>query len=212
MKILIIDDHSMVNSGLAGILQSKRKYQICGQAHSLDFAMEYMEKGELPSFIILDILLGQDNGLLFLPFLEDFCNRNNAPKPKVLVCSVLEDTFRIHAALKNGASGFICKTGSAEDLLNAIDIIMRGETYISGEHSNRVNKSLGLYAKFTKRELEVFNLIKDNKSNKEISRDLRLNIRTVENHVSNIYLKSGAKNRQELLGCRGISNDTYKRL
>jgi len=63
----------------------------------------------------------------------------------VLVCSVLEDPFRIQTALKFGASGYISKTGSKAELLKAIDTVLRGEVYITSEHAVKLSKSLGAY-------------------------------------------------------------------
>jgi len=205
MKVLLIDDHQMVNAGLASILEETGNFNITGQINSLTQAKDFLEtavsskKEQFPSLIILDILLGDENGLDFLPFLETFCKKNKITKPPVLVCSILEETFRIQSALKMGASGYICKTGSNSELLNAIKKILNGETYIPNEYSTKVLSTLGLYEKFTKRELEIFEMIKINKTNKQISQELSINIRTVENHISNLYFKTGASNRIELL-------------
>jgi len=209
MKVMLVDDHPMVNSGLASILEETGRFSVVGQVNSLSDAIKFIEEDAIqktdqsesifPSLIILDILLGEDNGLDFLPFLKNFCRSKKIPQPHVLVCSVLEEPFRIQTALKMGASGYIPKTGSNQEIIEAIDAVLRGETYISGEHSAKVMKSYGLYEKFTKRELEIINMIKNNKSNKQIADELGLNIRTVENHVSNIYFKTGTVNRQELV-------------
>ena len=201
MNILLIDDHPMVSSGLTSILEETGRFKIAGQANSLSQAKSFIEnnKSALPSLIILDILLGDENGLDFLSFLDDFCAQSNVHKPLVLVCSVMEEPFRIQSALKMGASGYIPKTGGKKELLEAIDAVQRGEIYIPSKQSDKINKSYGLYAKFTKRETEVFSLIKEKKSNKEIAEELGLNFRTVENHVSNIYFKTGTANREELI-------------
>ena len=205
MKVLLIDDHPMVNSGLASYLEETGRFTITGKAQSLAQAAEFMENSalnetDIPSLVVLDILLGEENGLDFLPFLENFCKEKQISKPAVLVCSVLEEPFAIQTALKMGASGFMPKTGSKTELLDVIDTILRGEIYISSEYSAKVMKSYGIYSKFTKRELEIYSLIKKNKTNKQIADELCLNIRTIENHVSNIYFKTGAANRSELMG------------
>jgi len=116
-----------------------------------------------------------------------------------LVCSVLEEPFRIQNALELGASGYLPKTGGKEELLDAIAAVIRGEIYISKEHSAKVMNTYGLYEKFTKRELDIINLVKKNRTNKQISLELGINIRTVENHMSNLYFKTGVLNRQELM-------------
>jgi len=209
MKVMLVDDHPMVNSGIASILEETGRFSVIGQVNTLSDAKKFIEKNAVqetdqpesnfPSLIILDILLGEENGLDFLSFLKNFCRSNKLPKPYVLVCSVLEEPFRIQTALKMGASGYIPKTGSNQEVIEAIDAVLRGETYISGEHSVKVMKTYGLFEKFTKRELEIIDMIKNNKSNKQIADDLGLNIRTVENHVSNIYFKTGTVNRHEVV-------------
>ncbi|MCL2210139.1 MAG: response regulator transcription factor [Treponema sp.] len=200
MNALLIDDHPMVNSGIAGILEETGRFKVTGQTNTLKEAKQFIEtnKNAFPSLIILDIMLNEENGLDFLPFLENFCKSNEIKKPYVLVCFVLDEPFRIQSALEMGAAGFISKVSSKTELLLAIDTVLRGETYISGEHSDKVAKSYGLYSKFTRREREILNLIKSNKSNKQIASELFLNIRTIENHISNIYYKTGTKNRQDL--------------
>jgi len=209
MKVMLIDDHPMVNSGLASILEETGRFSVIAQVNSLSAAKKFIEdnavqkadlsESNFPSLIILDILLGEENGLDFLPFLKNLCRAKKIQKPYVLVCSVLEEPFRIQTALKMGASGYMPKTGSNQEFLEAIDSVLRGETYISEEHSAKVMKSYSLYEKFTKRELEIINLIKNNKSNRQIADELGLNIRTIENHVSNIYFKTGTENRKDLL-------------
>jgi len=205
MNVLLIDDHPMVNSGLTSYLEETGRFTVSGKATSLEQAKQFIEttaaslEANFPAFIILDILLGEENGLDFLPFLDNFCQKNKIPKPPVLVCSVLEEPFRIQAALKMGASGYVSKSGDRNELIDIIDSILNGSTYISNEHSAKVLNSLGTYAKFTKREQEIINLVKNNKSNKQISQKLGISIRTVENHISNIYFKTGARNREDLL-------------
>jgi len=203
MNVLLVDDHPMVNSGLAAILEETGRFKVTGQAVSLDEAKQITEtaaiENSFPSVVILDITLGDENGLDYIPYLDKFCAEKKLQKPKVLICSVLEEPLRIQSALKMGASGYIPKTGGKIEILEAIDTILRGEVYLSGKHFAKVMNTYGLYEKFTKRELEIIDMIKKNKSNKQIADELGLNIRTVENHVSNIYFKTGAASRDELM-------------
>jgi len=199
LDVLLIDDHPLVNHGLALFLEETGRFSVSGQANSLGEAKHFIEESKnLPSFIVLDIVLGEENGLDFLPFLKSFCRKRSIPMPPVLVCSVLEDPFRIQTALKLGASGYIPKTETKAELQNAIDTVLRGEVYITSEHAVKLSKSLGAYEQFTKREIEVLNMIKQSKNNQEIAKALGINIRTVENHISNIYFKTGCRSRQEL--------------
>ena len=200
INILLIDDHPMINYGLASCLEQTGCFIVCGQAQSLAQARRIVEDLEmLPALVILDILLGEENGLDFLVFLDNFCKASKMPKPPVLVCSVLEDPFRIRTALKMGACGYISKTGSKAELLNSIDTALGGNIYISNEHIEILEDSSSLHSRFTNRETEILNLVKQNKNNREIAGLLKINLRTVENHISNIYFKTGAENRLDLL-------------
>ena len=200
ITVMIIDDHPMLNYGLASCLEGTDRYKVCGNAVSLLEARQFIENSKkLPSFVILDIMLGEENGLDFLPFLENFCKAKQLPLPPVLICSVLEDPFRIRTAIKMGAWGYISKTSSKTELLEAIDTIIKGRRYISGGHADVLEDSPGVHSKFTKRELDVLTQIKKNKTNQQIADLLEISLRTVENHISNIYFKTGAVSRLELL-------------
>jgi len=199
MEVLLIDDHPMLNAGIVSILEQTRIFKVCAQAHSLKEAVSFIEKEKiLPSLVILDMLLGDDNGLDFLPVLEDFCKKKNAPKPPVLVCSALGDSFKIWTALKLGAAGFLSKTSGKDELLKAINTILSGKVYISSEVNIKLEENSSAYAKFTKREIGVIDLLKANKSNKQIAAMLCINLRTVENYISKIYFKTGFSSREEI--------------
>ena len=118
--------------------------------------------------------------------------------PRVLVCSALGDPFKIQTALKLGAAGFLSKTGGKAELLKAIDTILGGKVYISSEINIKLNENSRIYAKFTKRETDVINLLKANKTNKQIADALSINLRTVENYISKIYFKTGFSSREEV--------------
>ena len=203
MNILLIDDHPMLNAGIVSILEQTGIFTVCGQAQSLNQAMDiirmkFEESASMPSLIILDLLLGEDNGLDFFPILDNFCNSISIPKPPVLVCSALGDSFKIQTALKLGAAGFLSKTGGKAELLKAIETILSGKVYVSGELNVKLKEASDIYAKFTKREIDVINLLKANKTNKQIANTLHLNIRTVENYISKIYFKTGFSSREEV--------------
>jgi len=204
MEVLLIDDHPMLNAGIVSILEQTGIFKVCAQAQSLKEAIMFIEKSKtLPSLIILDMLLGDDNGLDFFPMLENYCYNKKSEgkpikKPPVLVCSALGDPFKIQTALNSGAAGFLSKTGGKEELLKAIDTILGGKVYVSGEVNIKLKNSSSVYAKFSKREKDVIDLLKMNKSNKQIADTLHINIRTVENYISKIYFKTGYSSREEI--------------
>ena len=196
---MLIDDHPLLNAGIVSILEATGIFKVCAQAESLSQAMSIIKNSEtLPALIILDLLLGEDNGLDFLPMLENYCRDKKIPKPPVLVCSALGDSFKIQAALKLGAAGFLSKTGGKAELLKAIDTILCGKVYVSNELNIKLNENSCMYAKFSKREIDVINLLKANKTNKQIADALCISVRTVENYISKIYFKTGFRSREEV--------------
>ena len=201
MEVLLIDDHPMLNAGIVAILKETGLFTVRAQAQSLAQAKKIIEESEkLPSLIILDLLLGEDNGLDFLPMLEKYCKNKKIPKPPVLVCSALGDAFKIQIALKLGAAGFLSKTGGKAELLKAIDTILSGKVYVPGEVNIKINENSNMYAKFSKREIDVINLLKTNKTNKQIADTMSISLRTVENYISKIYFKTGFSSREEVQG------------
>jgi NarL family two-component system response regulator LiaR len=200
MEVLLIDDHPLTNYGLTSSLEATGRFTVVGQVNNLIDAKRFItEREKIPSLILLDIMLGEENGLDFLPFLDDFTGNKKLKKPSVLVCSVHEDPFRIQTALKMGAMGYLPKTGNKATLLNAIDTVLAGKVYISNEHNVKLHESSGTYSQFTKREIEILNMIKQIKTNRQIADALFISIRTVENHISNIYFKTGTESRTNLL-------------
>ncbi|MCL2232256.1 MAG: response regulator transcription factor [Treponema sp.] len=199
MDVLLIDDHPMLNAGIVSILEATGLFTVCAQVQTLAGAMFHIEKSEtLPNLIILDVLLGEDNGLDFLPLLKKHCEHKKALMPPVLICSALDDTFKIKTALNLGAAGFLSKTGGKAELLKAIDTILCGNVYLSDEVNLKLNESSSLYGKFTRQELNVIDLIKAHNSNNHIAQALGLNVRTVENYISKIYFKTGFSTREEI--------------
>jgi len=198
VNVLLIDDHPLVNMGLAALLNETGRFSVLGQAHSLGEAQRFVEDSQsLPSLIILDIQLGKENGLDFIPFLRKTCQVKHAPLPPVLVCSAFDDPFLIQRALNLGAHGYVSKNGNRDDLLDAVNAVAQGKSYVSGGY-NKLEEISGKYSLLTRRELDVLQLIKQNKNNQQIATIMDVSKRTVENHISNIYFKTKT-NREGLV-------------
>jgi NarL family two-component system response regulator LiaR len=200
-EILLIDDHPLTRRGLAVCLEDTGRFSVTGAASSLEEGRRFITEspGVFSGLIILDILLGKENGLEFIGFLQQFCKTRKSPMPVVLVCSVFEDPFRIRTALQMGAAGYVPKSAGEEELLRAIDAVLSGGGYIDPRLKLKIDQAPGVYGKFTRREREIVTMIKQNYTNQRIAGELCINQRTVENHISHIYLKSGCFTRQELM-------------
>jgi len=189
----------MTNRGIASLLERKEGFRVAGQAGSLAEAKRFVEgAASLPSLVILDIQLGEKNGLDFLAFLKDFCLTKKLPPPPVLICSAFDDPFRMEAALKMGAMGYLPKNGNPEEMHGAVNAVLRGEVYVPAQHASRLRAVSGKYAQLSKRELEVAALVRQGKTSQQIADAMCISKRTVETHINNIYQKTGAANRAEL--------------
>jgi len=198
INIALIDGHPLVTYGMGACLNGTGRFTVCGTAKNLAEASALMEKLEnLPEIIILDISLGTENGLDFIPVIKEICVRRNAPMPGVLVCSMHEDPFLIRRAIESGAGAYVSKSSETEELLTAIDTLLEGGFYINPKYRVRTPKHS--WSLLTRRENEIVACIKQNMNNKQIAKRLSIAIRTVENHISHIYYKTGASSREELL-------------
>jgi NarL family two-component system response regulator LiaR len=200
IRFMIIDDHPMTRRGFGNFLTGTERFAITGEAASLAEGRVLLEGiPQLPDLIILDIALGDDNGLDFIGTVNQICvGRGIAPLP-VLVYSVFEDSFRIQTAMRLGARGYISKSADEAELIRAIDLILGGSLYIDTRFELSIRRNQNMYAEFTQREREILTMIKDHCDNNAIAKTLKISLRTVENHLSHIYLKTGIKSREKLI-------------
>jgi DNA-binding NarL/FixJ family response regulator len=191
--VVIIDDHEVMRSGLAARL--KNNWQIIGSAASLEEAKTLFKRlDNAPDLILLDIELGKEWGLDIINDKKLF----SCKFPPVLVYSVFDDYAHVNAAIRSGARGYVCKSQSAAELLEAMEDAASGKTSFPLALLQRMaitsDKLLGL----SKREQKVFSMVQRGKNNKEIAAEMGVSIRTIENNLSIIYDKTGVKNRKEL--------------
>jgi len=205
MEVLLVDDHDLVNAGLTALLAETGQFSVSGRARTLACAKSFIEKAaqengeKMPALVILDVQLGRDNGLEFIPFLKDFCRAKRVKAPPVLVCSILEDPFLMRLALDMGATSYVPKSQGNEELLGAIRAACHGREYVPYEHSAKMLDISDAYDLFTKREKVALALLRQGMSNPQIAASMGICKRTVNNIISNIYIKTGAENRAGLM-------------
>jgi len=203
MDVLLIDDHPVTNRGIASWLEQKDDFRMAQQVNTLGEARRFIEDateatGRLPSLIVLDIQLGMENGLDFIPFLQDHCLAKDVTAPPVLVCSAHDDPFRMGAAIKMGAAGYLTKGGNAREMQDAVETVMRGEVYVPAEHAAALKEISGRYGQLSAREFEITAMARQGKTSRQIAVALDLSTRTVETHLGNIYNKTGTGKRSQL--------------
>ena len=195
-SIVLIDDHPMLTNTLGAWLTATGRFTIAGTARNLSEARSLMERLDpLPHVIILDISLGKDDGLTFIPQLKKICAKQKTQLPGILVCTMHEDPFIVKLAMDLGARAYVAKSADSGEILAAIDAILEGKTYISPKSKtpNSIPPAL------TRREKEIISLIKQSLSNQQIAERLAISARTIENHLAHIYHKTGITAREKLL-------------
>jgi len=197
IRIALIDDHPLAINGIGAWLKSTGRFEIAGTAGTIAEAAALMKKLDPPpAVVILDISLGEEDGLEFIPALKEICAKRKAAIPGILVCSMYDDPFLIQRAMGLGARAYVPKSAESGEILAAIDALLVGDTYINKKYTSQKQKQN--WQPLTRRENEIVALIKQSLSAKDIAKRLKINLRTVENHLVHIYTKTGYSSREEL--------------
>jgi DNA-binding NarL/FixJ family response regulator len=193
-KILLVDDHPFMRAGLAGLIDRQPDLMVCGEAGNPVEAFHAIEKMK-PDLVLTDLTMPGRSGLEFVKDL-----RAVEPEITILIVSMHDEVVHAERALRAGARGYIMKEAGGENLLAAIRQVLRGEVYVSPRMSARILEGLSgakprgsssPIEKLTDREFEVFQLIGQGKSTRDIATQLHLSPKTVDVHRANIKEKLG---------------------
>ncbi len=193
-KIFIVDDHYMVIEGIRSLLQNEKSIEWMGHATKADSCLAYL-KQQLPDVILMDINMPGKSGI-------DLCKevKDNYPSVFVIGLSTFNQQSMIQKMLDNGASGYLLKNATQNELLEGIATVMKGKTYLSDEAAQSLRKFKdGDTPVLTRREKEVLELIAEGLTNIEIAKKLFISVTTVDTHRKNLLAKFEAKNIASLV-------------
>jgi Response regulator containing a CheY-like receiver domain and an HTH DNA-binding domain len=201
-RVMIVDDHDMVRTGLKTYLMLEPKFEVCAEAGSGEEALkalESMDAGRLPHIILMDLMMpGMDGVETTRAVLERWPDIRI-----VMLTSFLEDD-KVVAAVEAGATSYVLKTVSAEELIYALNGAARGMPVMTSDVSQALTRGLRMRTAqeaddgLTEREKEVLLLIAEGLSNKEIADELHISVKTVKTHVSNLLMKCELEDRTQL--------------
>ena len=199
IEINIADDHMMIREGLKQLLELDGTMKVIAEANDGEECLNLLNKKIHPDILLLDINMPKKNGIEVLEYIK----QNKIPV-KVLILTVHNEVEYLLKAVDIGIDGYLLKDSSYDELKEAIDVIISGNTYIQPSLLPALNESMEDYALdkekiewLTKRELDVLRLISKGCSNKKISDELTISERTVKNHISHIFRKIDVQDRTQ---------------
>lgn len=195
LKLLVIEDHALVREGLLQTLGGiARNTKTLGASDS-EAALEQLEAHADIDLVLLDLMLPGLNGMSLLSVL-----RKRHPSIPVLIVSALEDGETIRKAMRNGASGFVTKSGNSQVLMDAVRKVLAGELYLPDKYSPEDEKTeREAKVRLTPTQLKVLQLLADGYSNREIAELLGVAVGTVKLHLFSIYKALGVNSRAQAL-------------
>jgi len=203
MRVVLVDDHEVFRVGLRAVLARAPGVEVCGEASTGRQAVE-LAAALKPDVVIMDISMPDLNGIEATRQLLQA-----SPQTQVLILSLHESDQVVQDVLSAGARGYLLKSDAATELLTALDHLKRRSLYFSTRISETV---LGVYAKgmrpdsasatvtrLSKREREIVQLLAEGKANKQVAAILKVSVKTVETHRSNLMAKLNLHSMSDLV-------------
>jgi DNA-binding NarL/FixJ family response regulator len=200
IRVMLVDDQEMVRVGFRMILEAESDFSIVGEAGDGAAAIEIAKRAK-PDVILMDVRMPRVDGIEACAAIRD-----QHPSTMVMMLTTFDLDDYVHAALRAGASGFMLKDAPAEQLVEAIRVIARGDALLApsvtraliDEIARLPDTSVDSFpgvGELTERELDVIKLMARGESNREIADDLFVGEATVKTHVGRILAKLGARDR-----------------
>lgn len=194
IKIILVDDHEMVRLGLKSFLNLQPDVEVVGEAGNgldgINLALELK-----PDVVVMDLVMPEISGVeATLKLLEEW------KEAKILVLTSYLDNEKIYPVIEAGAKGYMLKTSSAAEILNAIQKVARGELAIETEVDKKIkahDMQPELHEDLTARERDILRLLAKGYDNQTIADELFISLKTVKTHVSNILAKLEVDDRTQ---------------
>lgn len=194
IKIFITDDHYMIVEGIRSLLQHEKGLEWMGHAMNAASCLSFLQRQQ-PDVILMDINLPDKSGI-------DLCKelKTKYPAIHILGLSSFNQQSFIQKMMENGASGYVLKNATREELTEAIEAVMQGHTFLSLDASATIRKNEdSKIPVITRREKEVLALIAEGLTNNEIAEKLFISTTTVDSHRKSLLAKFEAKNTATLI-------------
>lgn len=201
IKVLVVDDHTLFRKGLVNLLGQQKGIEVVGEAKDGEEAIRLAQSLK-PDVILMDVKMPNRNGIQATQAI-----RETLPEARIMMLTVSEEDEDLFSAIKAGARGYLVKNVEPDQLVKAIQLLVKGESVITHSMASKLLDEFGQIAKkvdtppdsnlkpLTQREKEVLQILAKGESNKEIANTLCISEHTVKIHLKNILRKLHMNNR-----------------
>jgi DNA-binding NarL/FixJ family response regulator len=196
IKVMIVDDHHLVREGLKAVLDQGNDVNVVGEAATAEDALKMVERC-VPDVVLMDISMPGRGGIKATKSIRD-----KYPGVKVVILTMLDQEGYVYEAVRAGATGYMLKSTSSDELVRAIKTVYDGKALLHPEATAQLLKEFANLAEnrgqdygLSNREMEVLRLLSDGNTNKEIAKSLFISEQTVKTHLAHIFDKLGTSDR-----------------
>ena len=205
IQVLLAEDHNIVRNGIKMLLGSDKEIHVAGEATNGKEALDFISGNEGIDVILADINMPELDGISLIKEAHKL-----KPDIKVVILSMHDNDKYVSQAFQEGASGYLLKSVSADEMIFSLKHVKAGGKYLCSELSIKMLEKLSQKSvnsvsenvsniEFSMREIEVLHLIADGLTNSEMSEKLFLSKRTIEGHRQSLIEKTGSKNTAALI-------------
>jgi len=203
LRVLIADDHALFRRGLQMVLEDEEDLEVVGEAgdgvEAVQMALELM-----PDVVLMDVRMPKNSGIEATEQIKD-----SLPHVKILMLTISDEEADLYDAIKAGASGYLLKEISIEEVAEAIRSVWAGQSRLSPSMASKLLSEFQAMSKraeepeeprvprLTEREMEVLRLVAQGLNNRDIAKELFISENTVKNHIRNILEKLHLHSRME---------------
>lgn len=193
-KVFIVDDHFMVIEGIRSLIQNEKEIEWMGHATNASSCLSFLQH-QLPDVILMDVSMPEMSGI-------DLCGvvKQKFPSVFIIGLSTFNQQSFIQKMIDNGASGYLLKNASKDELLQGIQAVVKGKMYYSLEAAQALrNDADSKVPVITRRQKEMLELIAEGLTNNEIAEKLFISVATVDTHRKNLLARFEVKNTAALI-------------
>jgi len=201
IRVIVVDDQELFRRGLTMLLNVEDDIEVVGEA-SDGVAAADLAASSVPDVVLMDVRMPKQSGIEACSSIKDV-----APNARIIMLTVSDEEADLYDAVKNGASGYLLKDSSIDEVAQAVRLVADGQSLISPsmaiklldefKQMSRADRQQVPTPRLTDRELEVLRLVAQGLNNREIAKQLFISENTVKNHVRNILEKLQLHSRME---------------